>query len=59
MYLMCRNIKTLFNFELTATELEIREATLQFVSKLIGFAVLSKVNEAAFCVVVLEETTFS
>ncbi len=45
---MCRNIKTLFNFEPPATELEIRDASLQFVRKLSGFAVPSKVNEAAF-----------
>ena len=45
---MCRNIKTLFNFEPPATELEIRDAALQFVRKLSGFTVPSKVNEAAF-----------
>ena len=45
---MCRNIKTLFNFEPPATELEIRDASLQFVRKLSGFAVPSKVNDAAF-----------
>ena len=45
---MCRNIKTLFNFEPPATELEIRDASLQFVRKLSGFAVPSQVNEAAF-----------
>ncbi|HEY4081135.1 MAG TPA: DUF2277 domain-containing protein [Burkholderiaceae bacterium] len=45
---MCRNIKTLFNFEPPATELEIRDASLQFVRKLSGFAVPSKGNEAAF-----------
>lgn len=45
---MCRNIKTLFNFEPPATELEIRDAALQFVRKLSGFNVPSKVNEAAF-----------
>lgn len=45
---MCRNIKTLFNFEPPATELEIREASLQFVRKLSGFTVPSKANEAAF-----------
>jgi hypothetical protein len=36
---MCRNIKTLFNFEPPATELEIRDASLQFVRKLSGFNV--------------------
>ncbi|MDE2372419.1 MAG: DUF2277 domain-containing protein [Burkholderiales bacterium] len=45
---MCRNIKTLFNFEPPATEIEIRDASLQFVRKLSGFAVPSKANEAAF-----------
>ncbi len=45
---MCRNIKTLFNFEPPATELEIRDASLQFVRKLSGFNVPSKTNEAAF-----------
>ena len=45
---MCRNIKTLFNFDPPATELEIRDASLQFVRKLSGFSVPSKANEAAF-----------
>ena len=45
---MCRNIRTLFNFEPPATELEIRDAALQFVRKLSGFTVPSKANEAAF-----------
>ena len=45
---MCRNIKTLFNFEPPATELEIRDAALQFVRKLSGFTVPSTANEAAF-----------
>jgi hypothetical protein len=45
---MCRNIKTLFNFAPPATELEIRDAALQFVRKLSGFTVPSKANEAAF-----------
>ena len=45
---MCRNIKTLFNFEPPATELEIRDASLQFVRKLSGFNVPSKANELAF-----------
>jgi hypothetical protein len=45
---MCRNIRTLFNFEPPATELEIRDASLQFVRKLSGFNLPSKVNEAAF-----------
>ena len=45
---MCRNIKTLFNFEPPATEAEIRDASLQFVRKLSGFHAPSKANEAAF-----------
>ena len=45
---MCRNIKTLFNFEPPATEEEIQAASLQFVRKLSGFNKPSKVNEAAF-----------
>jgi hypothetical protein len=45
---MCRNIKTLFNFEPPATDDEIRAASLQFVRKLSGFNKPSKANEAAF-----------
>jgi hypothetical protein len=45
---MCRNIRTLFNFEPPATEEEIRDASLQFVRKLSGFTAPSKANEAAF-----------
>ena len=45
---MCRNIRTLFNFEPPATEDEIRASALQFVRKLSGFNVPSKANEAAF-----------
>ncbi len=45
---MCRNIKTLFNFEPPATEEEIRAASLQFVRKLSGFNKPSQANEAAF-----------
>lgn len=45
---MCRNIKTLFNFEPPATEEEIRAASLQFVRKLSGFNSPSKANQAAF-----------
>jgi len=45
---MCRNIKTLFNFEPPANEEEIRAASLQFVRKLSGFTKPSKTNEAAF-----------
>jgi len=45
---MCRNIRTLFNFEPPATEAEIRAASLQFVRKLSGFNSPSKANQAAF-----------
>jgi hypothetical protein len=45
---MCRNIKTLFNFDPPATEEEIRAASLQFVRKLSGFNRPSKTNEQAF-----------
>jgi hypothetical protein len=45
---MCRNIRTLFNFEPPATEDEIRASALQFVRKLSGFTEPSKANEAAF-----------
>jgi hypothetical protein len=45
---MCRNIKTLFNFEPPATEDEIRASSIQFVRKLSGFTSPSKANEAAF-----------
>jgi hypothetical protein len=45
---MCRNIKTLFNFEPPATEDEIRAASLQFVRKLSSFNKPSQANEAAF-----------
>lgn len=45
---MCRNIKTLFNFEPPATDEEIEAASLQFVRKLSGFNKPSKANEAAF-----------
>ena len=45
---MCRNIKTLYNFEPPATDDEIRAASLQFVRKLSGFTRPSRANEAAF-----------
>ena len=45
---MCRNIKTLFNFEPPATKDEIRASALQFVRKLSGFNKPSQINEAAF-----------
>jgi hypothetical protein len=45
---MCRNIKTLFNFEPPVTDAEVRAASLQFVRKITGFNKPSKANEAAF-----------
>lgn len=45
---MCRNIKTLFNFEPPATDEEVEAASLQFVRKLSGFNKPSKANEEAF-----------
>ncbi len=45
---MCRNIKTLFNFDPPATDAEVRAASLQFVRKLSGFTAPSKANEAVF-----------
>lgn len=45
---MCRNIKTLFNFDPPVTDQEIRAASLQFVRKISGFNKPSKANEAAF-----------
>jgi hypothetical protein len=45
---MCRNIKTLFNFEPPVTDEEVRAASLQFVRKISGFNKPSKVNEGAF-----------
>ena len=45
---MCRNIKTLFNFDPPATDEEIRAASLQFVRKLSGFNKPSRANEVAF-----------
>lgn len=45
---MCRNIKTLFNFEPPATEQEVRDAALQFVRKISGTRKPSRVNQPAF-----------
>ncbi len=53
---MCRNIKTLFNFEPPATEQEIRASALQFVRKLSGFNKPSQANEEAFNRAVVEVT---
>jgi hypothetical protein len=51
---MCRNIKTLFNFDPPVTEEEIRAASLQFVRKISGFNKPSKANEGAFLAAVDE-----
>jgi len=56
---MCRNIKTLHNFEPPATEDEIRAAATQYVRKISGSAKPSKANEAAFAQAVEEVTTAS
>jgi hypothetical protein len=56
---MCRNIKTLFNFEPPVTEEEIRAASLQFVRKVSGFNKPSKANEAAFLSAVEEIAAIS
>ena len=56
---MCRNIRTLFNFEPPVTEEEIRAASLQFVRKISGFNKPSKANEAAFLSAVDEVATVS
>jgi len=53
---MCRNIRTLFNFEPPASAEEIRASALQFVRKLSGFAHPSRANEAAFTRAVDEVT---
>jgi hypothetical protein len=49
---MCRNIKTLFNFDPPVTDEEVRAASLQFVRKISGFTKPSKANEAAFATAV-------
>ena len=51
---MCRNIKTLFNFEPPVTDDEIRAASLQFVRKISGFTKPSKANEPAFLAAIEE-----
>jgi hypothetical protein len=56
---MCRNIKTLFNFEPPVTEEEIRAASLQFVRKISGFQKPSKTNEAVFLAAVDEVARIS
>lgn len=54
---MCRNIKTLFNFDPPVTDEEVRAASLQFVRKITGFNKPSKANEAAFQAAVEEVAT--
>jgi hypothetical protein len=56
---MCRNIRTLFNFEPPVTAAEIHAASLQFVKKISGFNAPSKANEAAFLVAVDEVARIS
>ena len=56
---MCRNIKTLFNFEPPATEAEVQAAALQFVRKLSGYHTPSQVNAKAFERAVREVTASS
>ncbi len=53
---MCRNIKTLFNFDPPVTHDEIEAASLQFVRKVSGFTKPSKANEAAFALAVAQTT---
>jgi hypothetical protein len=56
---MCRNIKTLFNFDPPVTEEEVRAASLQFVRKITGFNKPSKANEAAFAAAIEEIAAIS
>ena len=56
---MCRNIKTLFNFDPPVTDQEVRAASLQFVRKISGFNRPSKANEAAFAAAVEEIAAIS
>ncbi len=56
---MCRNIKTLFNFDPPVTEDEVRAASLQFVRKISGFNKPSKANEAAFLAAIEEVAAVS
>jgi len=56
---VCRNIKTLFNFQPPVTEEEIRSASLQFVRKVSGFNKPSKANEAAFLAAIDEIAAIS
>jgi hypothetical protein len=56
---MCRNIKTLFNFDPPVTDEEVQAASLQFVRKITGFNKPSKTNEAAFQSAIDEIATIS
>jgi hypothetical protein len=56
---MCRNIKTLFNFDPPVTDHEVRAASLQFVRKITGFNKPSKANEPAFAAAIEEIATIS
>ena len=56
---MCRNIKTLFNFDPPVTDEEVRAASLQFVRKITGFNKPSKANEAAFLAAIDEIASVS
>ena len=56
---MCRNIKTLFNFDPPVTDEEVRAASLQFVRKITGFNKPAKVNEAAFLAAIDEIAAIS
>ena len=56
---MCRNIKTLFNFDPPVTDAEVRAASLQFVRKISGFGKPSKANETAFLAAVDEVAAIS
>ena len=56
---MCRNIKTLFNFDPPVTDEEVRAASLQFVRKISGFHKPSKINESAFAAAVDEIASIS
>src|SRR6201984_2092847 len=57
--LMCRNIKTLFNFDPPVTDEEVRAASLQFLRKITGFNKPSKANEASFAAAVEEVAAIS
>ena len=56
---MCRNIRTLFNFDPPVTEDEVRAASLQFVRKITGFHKPSRANQAAFLAAVEEIASIS